>query len=79
MSGYSGQNFLSLAKKVQNRSLGGTNDGENFDDNNSEDDFMVWMDLEKLGNLFSHDGSSYFLRIGAVSKYCLHTSGVESL
>ena len=32
----------------------------------SEDDLTLWVDIDKLGNLFSHQGSSFYLRLGAM-------------
>jgi hypothetical protein len=31
-----------------------------------DDQSLIWMDLDKLGNLFSHEGSNLYLRIGAL-------------
>lgn len=40
-----------------------------FDSSESDSVSMVWMDLEKFGNLFSHQGSNLYLRIGALCTY----------
>ena len=34
----------------------------------NDDESVVWMDVGKLGNLFSHEGSCLFLRLGALCK-----------
>ena len=33
-----------------------------------DEEFEVFIDVSKLGNIFSHDGSSFFLRLGALSR-----------
>jgi hypothetical protein len=33
-----------------------------------EEEADVWIDLSKLGTVFSHEGSSLYLRLGALSK-----------
>jgi len=30
----------------------------------------VWIDLSKLGSVFSHEGSSLYLRMGELSEFC---------
>lgn len=37
-------------------------------DDDSMDESMGWIDLTKLGNIFSHEGSSLYLRFAALSK-----------
>jgi len=50
-------------------SIGGAaSEAEFEEDNDGDEGVMFWMDLDKLGNLFSHQGSSFFLRIGALSQ-----------
>lgn len=34
----------------------------------------VWIDLSKLGTVFSHEGSSLYLRLGALSKWVISVS-----
>ena len=42
------------------------NGGGSLDGSGSEQS-VVWMDLSKLGSLFSHEGSNFYLRLGALS------------
>ena len=46
--------------------MGGPSEAEDDDGMDNDDEMMFWMDLDKLGNLFSHQGSSFYLRIGAL-------------
>lgn len=49
-----------------------------FDQQTSDDDFsasqsVAWMDVSKFGSIFNHEGSSLFLKVGALCK-SLHLS-----
>ena len=31
----------------------------------------TWVNLEELKEMFSHEGSSFYLRLGALGNYCV--------
>ena len=45
------------------------NELSDYEGAGSDEVQVTWMDLDKLGNLFSHHGSSLYLRLGALCKY----------
>jgi len=34
-----------------------------------EEEYEVYIDVGQLGNLFSHEGSSFYLRMGTLSRW----------
>ena len=64
-----GRNLLPPVKEHddQHATSPRTEQTNNVDDDNDNDN-VLWMDLDKLGNLFSHEGSSFYLRLGALCK-----------
>lgn len=41
---------------------------DGLSDSDEEEEGEVWIDLSKLGNVFSHEGSSLYLRLGELSE-----------
>ena len=62
----SARTLSSFGREQRLRSTSGASEMGDGEDIDSDDGTMFWMDLDKLGNLFSHQGSSFFLRIGAL-------------
>jgi hypothetical protein len=66
ISGCSSRNWVSAINEHQVHSAGGASEMGESVDTDDEDGMTFWMDLDKLGSLFSHQGSNFYLRIGAL-------------
>jgi hypothetical protein len=60
------RNHQTIARGQQCHSPGDASDLGDWEGVANDDSSILWMDLDKLGNLFSHEGSSLYMRIGAL-------------